>query len=308
MNSKEKILDSERPIHEILVDFEMFLSGRLKPSSVNVYMVAIKKFIQDGKKIDSPQDYIDFIIEHMIKKKSSHYYDIIIKFVNWLNLERENKKLILFTIKAMRKKYHDPIKQTLILSKEQRMDIINNLSSYKHRIIGLIQEECGVRAGDVLKLKRGFIDYDVEDNKVIMKIMFQQKGDKVRTVFIFDQIAKKRIQEFIREKYLHKNYYFLEDKYERYDFDFNKLVKSNYDWYHQDLTQTCKRLGYDPHKFTTHDIRRNFAVETLPLVNNNVAELQKAMGHKDINTTIRYLRHSGLETKDIFKKRYNSNL
>ena len=106
MEENKKIFDNERPVYEVLVDFEEFLLTRLKTSSVKIYMWGIKRYFKDGNKIDDAQNYVDFIVEHMIKKKSSHYYDIILKFVNWLTLERHTKKLILSAIKSIRKKYH----------------------------------------------------------------------------------------------------------------------------------------------------------------------------------------------------------
>ena len=301
--NKEKIYDDERPIHEVLSEFEIYLSRKLKASSVDVYMIGIKRFVKDGKKINEPQDYIDFIIEHTINKKSSYYYDVLMKFVNWINIRNDLKKLIISTMKLNGKKYPDVTKKTIIMAKRQRMLIIDNLSSYKHQIIGLIQEETGVRAGDVLRLKRGDITYTSDEGDLAMKFSFTQKGDKKKNVMIFNQDAIKKIQQFIRTKFLHKDYYFLEDKYIRDKNNLLALQKRNYMLYWKDLRKVCERFGYNPSQFTSHDIRRNFAVEMLGVVDNNVAELQKVMGHKDINTTIRYLRHSALETKDYMKKR-----
>jgi integrase len=95
--------------------------------------------------------------------------------------------------------------------------------------------------------------------------------------------------------------------YERHRQDDFKLYRKNYYDYWQDLHKTCEMVGVDPKKFSTHDWRRNFAnkIWTDVLNKKDIEALRRALGHAHIDTTVRYLRHSGMESQDVFKKSFD---
>ena len=136
-----------------------------------------------------------------------------------------------------------------------------------------------------------------------MKITFTQKGDKHRVINIFNKDLIEELQDFIRNVFIDREYYFLEESPTR-DLTIDKRMKRNYDKYYKDLVIACKKLGYNPKQFTTHDIRRNWSYNVWENVldRRDIVALQKAMGHASVDTTIRYLRNSGLDNQDVFEK------
>jgi integrase len=303
---------------QIILEFEVYLSRRLKKSSINQYKSCLKSFMKNGYNIRNKDDYIDYLQKHIIQKRSTHHYDVLVKFVKWYFKEKEDIELqkdILDAIKVLGKKNFDPKKETSYLEDYEQMQVINNLKMYKHSLIAWIQKETGVRAGDVLRLKRHNESNDTDikfalyDKEIIMNIRFTQKGDKVRIIPIFNQELINALDEYISTVFLDEEYLFCsrEKVREQNKKDYFKVENKNYYDYWKDLKETCTKLGLDPHKFTSHDIRRNFAsdVWTNTLERKDLLALQKAMGHSHVDTTIRYLRTSGLEVQDIFKKRFD---
>ncbi len=301
---EQEIYDNDRPLEDVLYDFELYLHKKFKKSSAIVYLCCVKRFFKLGGIIDNPQSYVDFILENRQKKiRADHYKEILIKFVNYINIRKDVKKYIISSLKEIKKDDSNSKKQTLILSREQRFQIINNMKYLKHKVIGIIQEETGGRAGDVLRLKRGKIKYTVDNDIIAMVFYMTGKANKDRTIFVYNQQSIKFIQNFIRNHFLHKDYYFLSDKNVKKKNDILAIERRNYVLYMKDLKETCKRLGYDPSQFTSHDIRRNYAVEMFPIVGNNIEQLRQLMGHSSVNTTAIYLKKTGLDTKDYQRKR-----
>jgi len=306
----------------IVAEFEYYLKtgGRkLKDSSINQYVSCIKSFFNNGYNVRNKDDYIKYLRKHTIEKRSSHHYDITIKFVNWYFKEKsdlELRKDILEAIKLLGKRNFDPIKETEILNSFEQMQVINNLLNYKHRLVAWIQKETGVRAGDVLRLKKHKDSNDTDiryglyqGKEVIMNITFTLKRDKIRIIPIFNQELINEIEEYLVTTNIDEEYLFCSRNNVHPDNINNsfKVESRNYYLYWKDLRETCIKLGLDPHKFTSHDIRRNFAYDIWvnDLESKDIVSLQKILGHSNIETTIRYLRTSGLEVQDLYKKKQN---
>ena len=94
--------DTNKHYSQLLIEFEEFLNKKLAPTSVYVYMSVIKNFLLQGNKIDNVGDYHKFVYTHTRKNRSSHYYDIMIKFLKWVNIPKNKKKEILNYIKRLR--------------------------------------------------------------------------------------------------------------------------------------------------------------------------------------------------------------
>lgn len=302
----------------IIADFEDYLKkkGR-KPSTINLQMSVIKNFIKKGYNLEHYNDYNKFLEEHTIRKRSSYYYDVILNFVKWhFKDQKEVRSQIIDAIVMTKKHIKDPVKQTLIIDENTALYIIKSLENPKHALISWIQKETGVRAGDVIRLKRNHIKFTYhKDNEgkmsLIMEITFHKKGDKVSKIPIFNPHLINYIKERLTKIEGEEEFVFIDRTvvHKRYMNDDFRLERRNYVMYWEDLKNTCERLGIDPAQFTSHDWRRNFANKVWidVLDKKDIIGLQRALGHSHIDSTVRYLRYSGLESQDIFKKVHDLN-
>jgi len=297
----------------ILSEFEEYLKRRgKKPGTIYVQMNVIKSFMKKGYDITKYEHYNIYLEEHSIKKRSVYYYDVLGMFVKWkFKDQKELQKLLLDAIHMTGYKIKDPVKQTLFLSEPQMMSIIKTLENPKHALIAWIQKETGVRAGDVIRLKRDNIKfvYHKDDNDISLEVTFVKKADKISKVPIFNPYLVEYIKERLIEIDGEENFVFIDRNFvnkENSDNEF-KLERRNYRLYWEDLRKTTELLGFDSSKFSTHDWRRNFAnrVWIDILDKKDILGLQRAMDHVNVDTTARYLRQSGLDTRDIFKKSYD---
>jgi integrase len=299
-----------------VIGYEDYLRKRgLKESTINVYIIVIKRFIKNGYDFENYSHYNKFLEDHTIKKRSNYFYDVLISFVKWYfpQEKKATRNLILDAIKMTKKVVKDPIKQTVLLTDEQQMHIIKNMSEHKHSLICWIQKECGVRAGDVIRLKKDRIKFSIykSDNKtyLTLEMSFIKKGDKVSKIPIFNAHLIRYLKEYLMNVPGEEEYIFIDRSkvYKEHKNNEFKLYRYNYHEYWKDLRQTCINIGIDPSQFSTHDWRRNFAdrIWVDVLKKSDVEALRRAMDHAHIDTTIRYLRQSGLQTQDVFKKKFD---
>jgi integrase len=62
--------------------------------------------------------------------------------------------------------------------------------------------------------------------------------------------------------------------------------------------QACKRVGIDPNRISTHSTRKTFAGRVYDKLGGDIFKTQKALGHKDINSTVKYLAVDEKEIDD----------
>jgi integrase len=204
-----------------------------------------------------------------------------------------------FQRNLLKPKAVDPKKNAHYLDDETREGIIKLLLNYKHRVIARIQNSTGVRAGDVIRLKRGTISYEAYmDKAVVMRIDFEGKGGKHFVKWIFDEAIQTQIDLFIKSNILDTEYYFLERPNEVMD-NFRKAYHSNYRKYWLDLKQALRVYGVEYKEWATHDFRRSFA-RTIWDNTKDPVVLKEMLNHAQFDTTLRYLRGSGLQSKDVY--------
>ena len=59
----------------------------------------------------------------------------------------------------------------------------------------------------------------------------------------------------------------------------------------------CRRVGIDPSRISTHSTRKTFAEKVHDKL-KDIVKTQKALGHKDINSTVQYLHTDEREIDD----------
>lgn len=298
--------------------FREYLDKRLAESTVNLYMTVLKCWVKEGRDFRKIEDYSDFLVKHHNEKRSTYVHDILKKFIKWCDTDyiTEDKKKVILSLlnEAFKKKYKDPIKKTLIMTSEQMFQVIGQMEHHKHQIIAWLMLETGVRVGDVIRLPRGNIKampyVKNGEDLMVLEIQFVTKGEKIRRIKIFNPKLIGVLSKYMQEVYLNDEYYFLDYDArkdnrlkEGGDFYKHKMYKANYDRYYEDMREACKRCNINPHEFTPHDFRRNWSNKIWDMLERkDILKLKEAMGHADITTTIRYLRYSGLDTEDVFKK------
>jgi len=273
---------------------------QLAPSTAYSYYHSVKRFLSSDPDIEDLEEYNNFLVRTIVKKNCTHYYSVLKSFIEFKISDASIKnKLIKGMIKPREKK--DIVRERKHLDEDKLMDVINYLDRKKHRIIALIQMLSGVRAGDLLRLKRGTIFYETYRKESVLRLSITGKGRKRNVVYIHDKVAQVIIYDYITKNINMEGYYFLEKgtmkgregQFENED----AMIKMNYMWYWQDLKAALQTAGVPKEVFATHDFRRCFARRAWEKY-KDVHVLQSLLNHSDPKVTLRYLDQSGLKNID----------
>ncbi|GIU69741.1 MAG: tyrosine recombinase XerC [Candidatus Woesearchaeota archaeon] len=156
-----------------------------------------------------------------------------------------------------------------VLSEEEIEKILEvNKKNKEDILIFSLLTFAGLRRDELVNIKIS----DIEGNK----IKIRGKGNKERYVFM-NKSTYEKFLDYIKIRKPVSEYLFFSPQRGKYTTEAIRLkVKS-----------LCKNAGVDNSKITPHTLRRTFATRLLTAeVNINV--IQKAMGHSNINTTMRY--------------------
>lgn len=289
----------------IVSEFENYLKEKknLSDSSIDVYMDFFEKFfVENSDSLKDIDAYNDFIIKHAIKKRSNYVYSILKNFIRfYIDDAGKRGQMIEDLIKPQQNKNIKRERKTL--SEEQIIKVINNMKKMKHRIIALIQDLTGVRAGDVLRLERGNIIPEVYEGENVLKLIIEGKGNKRNVVYIHDDVVQKLIVNFIIKNIFMIDYYFMEERsykknQKRWE---QRNYKANYRAYYRDLKQALHKLGFQKNDFATHDYRRCYASRVWKKY-KDFKVLQDLLNHSDPSTTMRYLEQTGMDNIEYHKE------
>src|SRR6056297_917620 len=239
--------------------YEQYLIEKknLSESSRYLYVVTVEKFLSQYDKLDDIDSYNKFIISNGIKKRSTYVYSVLKSFIEYYIEDAGTRAALIDSL--IKPEVPSNIKrERKYLEEEEIISIINNMKHMKHRVIALIQDLTGVRAGDVFRIKRGNIIPEIYQDKNVLRIIIEGKGKKRNVVFIHDEMIQSVIIDYIIKNVNEMDYYFIEQKRRILD-EKNKetkLFKSNYKKYYKDLKQAMYKLGIDFSSFATHDYRR----------------------------------------------------
>lgn len=272
----------------------------LSEGSTHVYCEAVERFLKTNPDIDSLEDYNNFIIEHAIKKRCYHYYSALKAFAEYKITDASTRlRIIENMIKA---EVRNDIKmERRYLDEEEILEVVNHIKEAKHRVIALIQTLTGVRAGDILRLKRDNIMPEEYKGQPVLRINITGKGKKRNVIFIHDEVAQEIIIDYITHVFNHDDYYFIElGKMKNRHGDINneyKLYRMNYAWYWVDLKEALQSCGVNFKDWATHDFRRGFARRVWEKY-KDINVLQSLLNHSNPAVTMRYLSQSGLKNVD----------
>lgn len=292
-------------LHSHIMDVALFKSWLkenkfLSDSSVWVFTIGLKGFLERNPDLEKLEDYNTFLIDHTIKKRSTHYFSMLRHYIDYKITDSALKKKLLDGL--IRPPMYPNIKrERKHLSEEQLIEIINMLQRPKHRIIALIQALTGVRAGDILRLKRGSIYPEEYKSKVVLRINIIGKGSKRNVIFIHDPVAHEIILDYITNHVGWKDYYFVDiGNMKRRPGNINSdygMIARNYQRFWEDLKAALQTAGVKYEDFATHDFRRCFARRVWEKY-KDIHVLQSLLNHTDPKVTLKYLEQSGLKNID----------
>lgn len=307
---EEKNKDTEIVVHTTDPSiYQIYLeTKKLTEGTIELYVGVITCFILRNPDLKEINSYNNFLLEKTVKGRSGYCHYAMRHYVKWKIQDPALRNKILEGL--ITPKESDPIYHTNYLTPGRREKIIENIKHEKHRIVASLQYKTGARVGDILKLKRGAITYENYNGKVVMRIDIIGKRGVRNPKWIFDQILQEDIIDYISTHRFDEEYYFLDFSRSRTIVSDNRVFKSNYIRYNRDLKRALIKIGLDKSSFATHDWRRCIArdVYTHKDIGKDVQLLQEFLGHKSADTTMKYLRHSGLTTIQISERLENDRM
>ena len=261
---------------------QWMLSKRYSQSTIKTYTEALKTFLkyyyQKPLEEISNQDIIEFNTHYILRKNlSSSYQNQVVNAIKLFFRQIENRNLDVDLI-------HRPKREKLlpnVLSKEEVKKILSGVLNLKHKAMLSVIYACGLRRGELLKLKPEHID-----SKRGIILIKQAKGRK-------DRIAPlpTKIIEMLRT-------YYKEYKPSLYLFEGQvKGEKYNERSLNEVFSQAIlKSKILKP--ATLHWLRHSYATHLLES-GTDVRYIQELLGHKSIKTTEIYTHVSTKKISEI---------
>ncbi len=241
---------------------------RYSESTITTYTEAVKHFLLYFKqrKIGtlSNDDVVEYVHEHIIKKKLSFAYQN--QLVNGLKLffrEVEKSKIEIDKLQRPRREHKLPN----VLSKEEIKAILDAPTNIKHRTMLSLIYACGLRRSELLNLKPQNID-----SKRHLLIIRNAKGRKDRVVPISDKLI-----EMLRE-------YYKEYKPKVWLFEGQKAGEPYSETSLQKVLKIALAEAGNKKPVTLHWLRHSYATHLLES-GTDLRFIQELLGHKSSKTT-----------------------
>lgn len=258
------------------------LSKRYSENTIKTYMEAIKSFLlfYNSKPIETinNDDLIFYNNEYILKNQlSSSFQNQIVNAVKLFFSIIENKSMNILLI-------HRPKKEKLlpnVLSKEEIKQILNAPKYIKHRAMLSLIYSCGLRSGELLRLKPEHID-----SKRGLVIIKQSKGKKDRIVPL-----SMKILDLLRDYYRSEKpeFWLFEGKIKGKPYDERSLQLV--------LKQSLKKSKISK-PVTLHWLRHSYATHLLEN-GTDLRYIQEILGHSSSKTTEIYTHVSNKALQNI---------
>lgn len=260
-------------------DFENYMVLKnYAVSSIKTYLSIFDLIAKDGLDIfsKSKNDLMSYLAKKVKENKTSANYTA--QFASVCNIVRINFLGIEDKVKIPRP--NKPITQPDILTTDEVQNMINSTLNVKHKAILSLMYATGMRSNEVCNIKINDID---SDGKLI-KIK-QAKGMKDRVAMLDEGLLC-----VLRQ-------YFLSYKPNTYLFNGATGGKYTARSVQQVVTNAANKCGIKK-RISSHSMRHSCFTQ---LVKNGVdiRHIQRLAGHKNINTTARYLQINDLDVLNI---------
>ncbi len=259
---------SRENIH-LIEKFKQWLkSKRYSANTIKTYTDAIKTFVRFFKDKDvgqiSNEDIVSFNNNYILANRySSSFQNQVVNAIKLFYKVIDNRVLDFELIH--RPKRAQPLPN--VLSKEEVKAVLDALQNQKHRAMLSLIYACGLRSGELLKLKAEHID-----SKRLLLIIKGAKGNKDRIVPLSIKII-----EMLRTYYkaFKPKTYLFEGQYAGNAYDSRSLQLV--------LKQAVTKAGIKK-PVTLHWLRHSYATHLLE-AGTDLRYIQEILGHKSSKTT-----------------------
>lgn len=264
---------------------------RFSENTIQNYTSAVKEFLkffidEDWENLDAG-DMQRFQKERIIDRNLSHaYQSIMISAIKKFYEVNTGATVDPDFIKRPRKGHPLPN----IFSLEQVAKLLKPIKNQKHRMMLSIGYGCGLRSGEVVKLK----PEDIHTDQGMLAIL-QSKGNKDRMVPISANLIS-QMREYYKI-YLPKVWLFEGEK-EGQPYSQRSL---------QMVFKNALSRSKLPLKHKFHDLRHSYATHMMD-AGTNQHVIQKILGHKNIKTTEIYTHVSKTLLQRVYNPFDNLNL
>jgi integrase/recombinase XerD len=255
---------------------------RYSPSTIKTYTQALESFLRftAGKPLMdiTNDDIIVYNNEFILKKKLSvSYQNQVINAIKLFFRKIENTNIETEKIERPKR----PKALPNVLSKEEVKEILTAQENLKHRVMLSLIYSCGLRRGELLKLKPG--DIDSKRNLIIIR---QGKGAKDRIVPL-----SLKIIEMLREYY---KYY----KPTIWLFEGQKKGESYSEKSIESVLKQAVAKTKIKKPVSLHWLRHSYATHLLE-AGTDLRYIQEILGHKSSRTTEIYTHVSTKSLQNI---------
>lgn len=315
MNKQDTIDCAPEPLHAFLIYLESIL-GR-SPKTVDEYFYSLRtfyRFLCIHFKLDDKSDFKNIDISKVdidILRKVD--LGTLYEYANFLNRTLGNKARTrarkISALKSYFKYLHskvklieenpttdlDSIKIEDRLPKyftlDESIDLLESIDERNFErdyCILVLFLNCGMRLAELVNIN--ITDIHGDSLTVI------GKGNKERTIYLNDACldaidAYMQVRQKITPEYSDKNALFLSERRRRIS---RRTVQYTVEKY-------VKKLGLDPHKYTTHKLRHT-AATLMHRSGVDIRVLQEILGHKQLSTTEIYTHISSDEMKNAIAR------
>jgi integrase len=211
----------------------------------------------------------------------------------------DKKERVTIDENMIKLKQREPARAINFISDADKERVIDALKEAKHRVIAMLQNEVGARSGDVFRLERK--DFSKDENGD-MVVTITAKGGRIITRWVYNPKLAGLIDSWLTIAPQGENVKVFVDKITERCTDSDHIrSQSNYRRYRMDLKRALDSCGIPSKDWCTHDWRRGLARRVWDKY-HDLNVLKEMLGHSDVETTVRYLRTSGLTVRDVLNE------
>jgi site-specific recombinase XerD len=263
MNIQSSInTDKERCLKKLEEELKL---RKYSAKTCDKYSYIINKFLQSGK---SPREFLLIYSNRSRATSRAIYFAINFFYKTILNKPLEEQ------VPLMKRKIILPN----ILNNQEIWSMIYTTKNIQHKLILMFLYYGGLRLHELLNLK--WEDLDLERKVIMLRIA---KGEHQRIVFLHDKIIE-TLNIFNLKK-------------EGLIFISNRDKKYSEESIQQITRQAAERAGIKK-RVTPHTLRHSFATHLLE-AGADIRDIQKLLGHKNLQTTQIYTHVANKDIKNL---------
>ena len=220
------------------------------------------------------------------KNSANSHFRVVKSFYNWL-IEKE---YLLDTPCKGIKQFKVTKKIKLYLKESEINSILSNCKSTKDKLVIALLLYTGIRVGEIAKIKIS----DIDDNHLLI----HGKGRKERKVILIPHIIN-LLNEYLSKRSDNNEYLFVSRK------NFGDRSRELHKITPQAIRDIVKKIALSSNidesrldDIAPHTFRRTFAVNLAKNGHASSFQIQKVLGHSNIQTTQIYLEGAGAEIAD----------